>query len=169
MGDADKACETPVCAHRTGAGFHLCGQCRQVLARELLSLPALHRECGAWHDDARTTRVRADVDDILASWCSLVVCERGVVGPATGEVEDLAVFLDVNLAWLAGHAAAADFAVEVRELVEAAGRPVTDCGHATCAPDRCEAGQEWLALRTRAPRRPSGGHRARRRRTKRRS
>jgi hypothetical protein len=185
MGDAGKVCETPVCAHLVKAGFRLCGQCRQGVARELLSLPALYRDCEAREGGAR---VCADVVDILSSWCSLVVCERGGIGLAANAVEDMAVFLDMNLIWLAKHDAAGDFVIEVREL-GAAARGATDrgevlgvcdrggCGrdiHAGSADVRCEAGHEWrpaewLSLGKRVRSTAASGQRARKRRSGRRS
>jgi hypothetical protein len=132
--------------------------------------------------------VCADVVDILSSWCSLVVCERGGIGPAAKVVEDLAVFLDMNLVWLAKHDAAGDFVVEVRELVEAArgatgrGEVLGVCDRGGCGRDivagsvdvRCEAGHEWrpaewLSLGKRVRGTSSSGQRARKRRSGRRS
>jgi len=189
MGDAGKVCETPVCAHLVKAGFRLCGQCRQGVARELLSLPALYRDCEASAGvDVDAVRVCADVVDILSSWCSLVVCERGGIGPATKAVEDMAVFLDMNLVWLARHDAAGDFVVEVRELAEAArgttnrGEVLGVCDRGGCGRDivaggvdvRCGAGHEWrpaewLSLGKRVRSTAASGQRARKRRSGRRS
>ncbi len=186
MGDAGKVCETPVCAHLVKAGFRLCGQCRQGVARELLSLPALHRDGEAGPPSEEAGRVRADVVDILSSWCSLVVCERGGIAPATGTVEDMVVFLDMSLVWLAKHDAAGDFAIEVRELAEAARgvapRVLGVCDRGGCGRDvlaggadaRCGAGHEWrpaewLSLTKRVRSTAGSGQRARKRRSGRRS
>ncbi|WP_156754465.1 hypothetical protein [Actinokineospora pegani] len=164
-------------------------------------MPGLHRGCGTRLGGQRdpgvrdsgvrqeAVRVRADVVDVLGSWCGLVVGERGTVGPGSPAVEDLVVFLDMNLAWLASHDAAGDFHAEVGELAEA-GRLVVDhaarerdvlgccqrpdCGQDVRAADpgervvRCDGGHEWgpeawLALSSK----PRGGHRSRRRRAER--
>lgn len=191
MGDAGKVCETPVCAHLVKAGFRLCGPCGQGVARELLSLPALYRDRGAGPPEGslaeEVVRVRADIVDILSSWCSLVVCERGGIAPATPTVEDMVVFLDMNVAWLAKHDAAGDFAVEVRELATAArgvtrGEVLGVCDRGGCglevmaggADVRCAAGHEWrpaewLSMGKRVHRTAGTSRRARRRRSGRRS
>jgi hypothetical protein len=192
MGDAGKVCETPVCAHLVKAGFRLCGQCRQGVARELLSLPALFRDCEAEPpgiaDVREAGRVCADIVDILSSWCSLVVCERGGIAPATKTVEDMVVFLDMSLGWLARHDAGGDFVVEVRELAAAARGVVAPrevlgvCDRGGCGRDilaggadvRCEDGHEWrpaewLSLGKRVRSTAASGQRARKRRSGRRA
>jgi hypothetical protein len=88
-------------------------------------------------------RVRSDILDVLSSWCTLVVQERAVPGPGRRTAEDLAVFLDRQLPWLAGHPAVGDFTAEVRELAAAARqvvdppasqpRPLGPCGRPGCS------------------------------------
>jgi hypothetical protein len=105
---------------------------------------------------------------VLASWCELVVDERGVAGPRTRAIEQLAAFLVSQLRWLAAHPAVADFAAEIAELVAAAQRVVAadasggvelgmctepNCGQAVRAVSRaagsargqvsCDAGHTW--------------------------
>lgn len=121
-------------------GLRLCVSCRNRLASQLSGLPASYQECeealqhradhsagrvsGWWPGgiclDEAALAIRADMADILASWCQLVVGERGVAGPGNGTVGLLAAFLRVHLKWLGAHPAAADFAAEVAALVTAA-------------------------------------------------
>lgn len=56
---------------------------------------------------------------VLVSWSRLVIDERGITGPATGEVDDTAPFLLRHAGWAAGHRWIDEFAVEIRQ---AAGR-----------------------------------------------
>ena len=63
--------------------------------------------------------VRANVVDVLASWCGMVVEEHQVTGPDKRTVELLASFLRAHLPWLRTHPAAADFADEIAGLVRA--------------------------------------------------
>jgi hypothetical protein len=140
-------CASMNCSRTVSTGSGICAHCRRAVHRELRSLPDLYDDSGGRLvgtpqgvvERVRSTRaagislneaalrIRSDILDVLSSWCTLVVQERGVAGPRRRTAEDLAVFLDRQLPWLAGHPAVGDFTAEVRELATAA-RQVVDHG-----------------------------------------
>jgi hypothetical protein len=156
-------CESPNCSRTVSAGARICADCRRVVHRYLQSLPGLYDACEerlvhtpqGGVERVRSTRavgislnevalaVRSDILDVLSSWCTLVVQERAVPGPRRRTAEDLAVFLDRQMPWLAGHPAVGDFTAEVRELAAAARqavdqgtsqpRPLGPCGRPGCS------------------------------------
>jgi hypothetical protein len=147
-------CEAPSCQAEPGArqvapGFRFCARCRQKLAADLAELPALFEACeralehssenlagrvrGWWPSGIRLNEsaleARSAMIGVLASWCQLVLEERGsyladVAGPRQRDVPHMAAFLGKNLAWLTAHAAAADFAAEIYTVVATARRAV---------------------------------------------
>ncbi|WP_322768991.1 hypothetical protein [Frankia sp. Cr1] len=188
-------CESAHCSSPVAAGFGLCAECRQAVRRDLRALPELYDDCErrlastsqgiiqrirgtkpvGFSLNEAAMRARSNILDILSLWCALVVHERRVTGPSTRTAEALAAFLDRHLAWLAGHAAAGDFATEMRELAgtarDAASRDTRnsrrlgtcgrqDCGHIVYVSDAedghrpqvgCTAGHlwqphEWISL-----------------------
>jgi hypothetical protein len=189
------ACEAPACRadldiRALSLGLRLCAACRDRLARQLSRLPALYKECeetllhradhsagrvsGRWPGgiclNEGAVTVRSNMTDVLASWCEMVVGERGVPRPGRRTVGQLAAFLRTHLEWLSAHPAAADFAAEVAKLVAAASDvtcpdPILTMDLGPCAepgcqrilratirgPDqsltqqvRCDAGHIWL-------------------------
>jgi|GEM_PF-5830577 len=193
-------CGSPDCSHRAAAGFGLCTGCGRAARRDLRALPGLYLDCadhlvstargivrqvgrsrpaGISLNDAAVS-ARADIVEVLSSWCALVTNEGGVAAPGTRAPADLVGFLDRHFGWLATHAAAGDFAAEVRELAAAA-RKVADpdtigsrqlglCGRTGCGRTvylttggegrehqvRCTGGHvwqphEWMSLSRRSP------------------
>jgi hypothetical protein len=85
---------------------------------------------------------RSGIDEVLASWCSLVIDERGVARLAGRSVGELVAFLSGQLPWLLGHVAAADFCEEIDELATTACRaasaePVLRIDLGECAEPGC--------------------------------
>lgn len=148
-------CEAPGCrsprangpehARLAVPGLRLCVVCRDQVERTLAELPMLHAHCeralvrqsrwltervggtrpnGISLNDAAVA-ARTDLVDVPASWAALVVDERRVRPPRSGEIRELVRFLGIHLDWLCGHAAAADFAEELADLAQQA-REVLD-------------------------------------------
>jgi hypothetical protein len=85
---------------------------------------------------------RADIVEVLASWCSLVIDERGAARLAGHGAGEFAAFLSSHLPWLLDHVAAADFCEEIDELTTAARRaasaqPVLRIDLGECAEPGC--------------------------------
>lgn len=133
-------CGAGLAAREIARGLLLCRACRDWLARQLAGLPALYHGCeralehrrhrpvervsGWWPGgvclDDSVVEVRSAMVEVLASWCLMIVAERGTAGPGQRTVECLAAYLRAHLDWLAAHAAAADFAGEIDQLVKSA-------------------------------------------------
>jgi hypothetical protein len=134
-------CGADIHTREVALGLRLCPACRAQVARHLAGLPALYQECALdlCHHGSRGTErltgwwpggislneavmtVRSEMTGVLVSWCQLVVGERGVPDPGHLDLGQLANFLRTHLKWLAGHAAAGDFAAEIAGLFAAAG------------------------------------------------
>ncbi|MEJ3655448.1 hypothetical protein WEH80_36910 [Actinomycetes bacterium KLBMP 9759] len=96
------------------------------MALDLLSLPALYRDCEARlsvQPDTEAMRTCTRIIGVLSAWCAFVFCERGEISPGELVVENMAVFLDMNLGWLAAHGSAQEFGAAIQEL---ANRSYTD-------------------------------------------
>jgi hypothetical protein len=186
-----------------GRGIVVCAACRDQAEEALIEMPEWYEICAHVLDlrrppqlrervnghrprgivlrDAVVT-VRSDMLGVLASWCGLVVAERGVTGPDELDIRRLTGFLAIHLNWLLAHPAAPEMVDELGELVRAARDVVhpptgfrTELGRCTepgCSaivraegpieggePSRvgCDAGHEWgpdqwLLLRARLAR-----------------
>lgn len=162
-----RLCEAPSCrvsaaAREVSPGFRFCRQCRQQLALDLAELPMLYDACERALEYGRGNMVgrvkgwrpsgirlsgvalaaRSAMIGVLASWCHLVMEQRGLgqrglgqrgleqrdpaagdlVGPRHRDVEHMAAFLGVHLAWLTAHAAGGEFASEITDVAAAARR-----------------------------------------------
>ena len=118
MDGAGTARKGPLCPHGTGARVRWCERCLRTVAVDLLALPALYRDreaCLFYTSDDGAMRICTRIVGVLSAWCALVVCERGEISPGALVVENMAVFLDMNLRWLAAHRSADEFAAAVRE------------------------------------------------------
>ncbi|GAB3463469.1 hypothetical protein [Actinophytocola sediminis] len=186
-------------------GLCVCAACRDLAEETLIELPSLfemcahvldlrpngfrervsgHRPHGIVLRDA-VVSVRSEILGVLASWCGLVISERGMPGPDELAIRKLVGFLGIHLHWLFQHPAApslVDELVDLAEAVSAALRPDTgfrvavgqcpmpDCGQTVHAEAHregaapyevaCEAGhvwapEHWLSLRGRT----NGGNR----------
>lgn len=207
-----RKCRTRNCGAHLGrgeisGGAQLCSRCRNLLASRLCSLPGLYRACeqalevSRYHSirfvrgrrpsgiclDERTLAARDETIRVLASWCQMIVAERGVTGPGDLGIASLTAFLRAHFAWLTVHPAAADFAEEIAGLADGAGEALDpasaraiDLGeciedgcermvragvqpvHQGAAPlVRCEAGHTWPPhqwLRLRHEQGPPGGN-----------
>jgi hypothetical protein len=157
-----RSCDAPLAAGAISRGLRLCPSCRSLLADRLASLPRLYQACeqaleirrqntvrvirgrrptGICLDDL-TVAVRGDTIRVLASWCEMIVDERGVTGPGSLDVRALTSFLQAHVDWLATHAVAADFAAEIAGLVADARRVLDPAQVRTielgpCARDGC--------------------------------
>ena len=135
---AISSCGSPLGKGEVSGGLLLCASCRHALAGRLSRLSDLyvatehaleasrHHPAGPMRRirpqagirlDELTVSVRGDTVRVLSSWCKLVVDERPAAGPRGIEVPRLTSFLRTHLRWLAVHAAAADFAEEIADLV----------------------------------------------------
>lgn len=108
------------------------------MENDLLGLPAWYETSSDYLDprkgfsEQRNTRrkglvlndlivtVRSDLLSTLASWCDLVVSERGVTGPNLLDVRQLATFLIIHFTWLTAHPAAPDLVDQLGGLTAAA-------------------------------------------------
>ncbi|MFC6064411.1 hypothetical protein [Streptomyces ochraceiscleroticus] len=119
----------------------MCQPCRRALRECLRELPGLYEECarslaehstaylsprvsgsrriGIALNDAAMT-VRDNILGVLATWAAMVVDERGLHARPARTASELSRFLVTHLDWLSAHAAAADLAKEITELVRAA-------------------------------------------------
>lgn len=124
---------------RAGDGWFVCKVCRDRLATDLLSLPALYSDCngGGGPDVMRVIRrvarksattdsmspaaadVRSAIFTVLASWAGLVAGERRLAPPAR-DIPALAQFLCRHVEWLTRHPAAGDLVDEIRDLTRTA-------------------------------------------------
>jgi hypothetical protein len=152
-------CTVSGCSKLERDNFRLCAPCRERLRTELAELPDLYEDVlglshyrfddlvrtgkttGICRNDAAVA-VRADMLDLLASWATLVVDERGVAGPQRRAVPELVQFLNGHLDWLATHPAAADLADEIGDLAALAHealapKPATDVVLGRCARPGC--------------------------------
>ncbi|WP_232668078.1 hypothetical protein [Pseudonocardia sp. TRM90224] len=125
MGIASDTRDRQLCPHDVDGQLSWCGRCLQTVTLDLLSLPALYRDCEARlsvqaDNEAMLTCTR--IIGVLSSWCALVFCERGEISPGELVVENMAVFLDMNLGWLAAHGRAEEFGIAIQEI---AGRSCT--------------------------------------------
>jgi hypothetical protein len=183
------SCDAPLTRGAKSRGLRLCTSCRNQLAGRLSSLSRLHQACeqvleihrqhpirvvrgrrstGISLDD-QTVAVRSETIRVLASWCEMIVDERGVTGPGSLDVRILTSFLQAHLDWLVAHGAAADFADEIAALAADVGQvlnpvqvrtidlaPCTrdGCGRMVCASIstvnqrsvaqvRCDGGHTW--------------------------
>jgi hypothetical protein len=130
-------------------GLQICAECRERLENDLVGLPSWYESCVDYLDyrqhrfvdrvnsrqprgivlsDAVVT-IRSDILSTLASWCGLVVDERGVVGPNQLDIRQLATFLAIHFTWLTAHPAAPDLVDEIAELTEAASGVVLPTNH----------------------------------------
>ncbi|WP_367322383.1 hypothetical protein [Streptomyces sp. HUAS ZL42] len=120
-------------------GSRLCPACHEHLVRDLGRLPELYEECathlggGSERSVERTTGgplpgmpfnsraadVRSSITEVLSSWATVVLEERGLSGPRRA-VAPLARFLARHSDWLAAHDAAGDVSAEVARLVRGA-------------------------------------------------
>jgi hypothetical protein len=137
-----RSCGAPLAVGVISRGLRLCSSCRSLLADRLASLPRLYQACeqalevrrqntvrvirgrrptGICLDDL-TMAVRGNTIRVLASWCEMIVDERGVTGPGSLDVGVLTSFLQAHADWLAAHAVIADFAAEIASLVADARR-----------------------------------------------
>ncbi|HEV2778610.1 MAG TPA: hypothetical protein VGX25_04345 [Actinophytocola sp.] len=124
-------------------------ECRDRLENDLVGLPTWYESCADYLDyrhhrfvervngrqprgivlsDAVVT-IRSDILSTLASWCSLVVDERGVVGPNQLDIRALATFLVIHFTWLTAYPAAPDLVDELADLTEAARGVVLPSNH----------------------------------------
>jgi hypothetical protein len=148
-------CAAPSCraeqgARQVSAGFRFCARCRQKLATDLAELPALYEACeraleygtenlagrvrGWWPSGIRLNesalQARAAMTGVLASWCQLILEERGsprrgaIAAPRQRDIAHMAAFLSTNLGWLTAHAAATDFITEINDVTAVARRVV---------------------------------------------
>lgn len=149
-------CEAPSCRadaakREVAPGFRFCEQCRRQLAADIAELPLLYDACEHALEYGRENAVgrvkgwrpsgirlneaalaaRSAMVGVLASWCNLVVDQRGVtwrgpvgdlVQPRQRDVAHMAAFLRAHLAWLTAHAAASEFAAEIADIAAAARR-----------------------------------------------
>jgi hypothetical protein len=128
-----RGCDAPLTKGAISRDLRLCTTCRNLLADRLIELPRLYRACeqvlevrrqhsvGAPRGrrstgiclDELTVAARGDTIRVLASFCEMVIDERGVTGPSTLDVKALTSFLRAHLDWLVAHDIAADFAEEI--------------------------------------------------------
>jgi len=130
-------CGAPLTTDAISRGLRLCPACQRVLGDRLTELPRLYRACeqvleirrqhpvgmtrgrrstGICLDEV-TVSVRGDTVRLLASFCEMIVDERGVTGPGSLDVKALSSFLLAHVDWLAVHAAAVDFAEEIAAAI----------------------------------------------------
>ncbi|MFD3520281.1 hypothetical protein [Streptomyces sp. NPDC058653] len=122
-------------------GLRLCGACLRQTEKNLTALPALYDECadhvfGGPRNPTRqrvtgtrdvaplndsAIETRSNISEVLASWASTVVEEKGIPAPGPS-VGSLTGFLVRQLTWLGGHVAAVLFADETENLVTEARR-----------------------------------------------
>lgn len=140
--------DQPTCRsrrHESGAapllvpGLYICPPCRDIAEETLIELPSLfemcahlldlrpnglrervsgHRPHGIVLRDA-VVSVRSEILGVLASWCGLVISERGVPGPDELAIRKLVGFLGIHLQWLFQHPMAPDLVDELTDLSEA--------------------------------------------------
>jgi hypothetical protein len=135
-----RSCGGGLTAPEIARGLLLCGACRGRLGRQLTDLPGLYEESeqsleygrrrpaervSSWRPtgvrlDDNVVEMRSAMTEVLASWCLVVVVERGAARPGQPSVACLAAYLRAHLDWLGSHMAAADFAGEIDELVTSA-------------------------------------------------
>jgi hypothetical protein len=188
-------------------GLCVCPACRDLAEEILIELPSLfdmcahvldlrpngfrervsgHRPHGIVLRDA-VVSVRSEILGVLASWCGLVISERGVPGPDELAVRKLVGFLGIHLQWLFQHPNAPDLVDELTELSEAVSAalrpdtgfrvavgicPMAECGRTVHAEAHregaepyevaCEAGhvwapEHWLSLRGKREKDNGGG------------
>lgn len=132
-----RTCGRPLTPAKMPRGQRLCAPCGKLITKHLNSLPQLYQACehllearrdcsikvvrgrratGIVLDDA-TVAVRSDVEHLLASWCEMIVQERGVARPGSRDVRKLTLYLQAHLNWLMTHEAVGDFAEEITTLV----------------------------------------------------
>jgi hypothetical protein len=120
-------------------GLQICAGCREQLENDLIRLPTWYGQPD--HSDFREDRftepmtsrrrrrvvrsemvvtIRSDILSTLASWCEMVVAERGVTEPYQLDVRQLATFLAIHLNWLTEHPAAPDLVDELAALAQTA-------------------------------------------------
>lgn len=149
---------------RVGRGLQICVDCRNQVEEHLVGLPEWYEICAHMLDICRpqlrervsghrphgivlrdaVVTVRSDILGVLASWCGLVVGERGVPGPDELSIRELVTFIAIHLNWLTEHLAAPDLVDELEELSRAARAVVqpsngshVELGH--CAESGCDA------------------------------
>lgn len=130
-------------------GLQICADCRDRLENDLVGLPTWYESCADYLDSRRhrfvervnsrqpggialndaVVTIRSDILSTLASWCGLVVDERGVAGPNELDIRQLATFLIIHFSWLTAHPAAPDLVDELAELTEAARGVVLPTNH----------------------------------------
>lgn len=141
---------------RVRRGLRICVDCRNLAEEHLVALPEWYEICAHMLDFGRprmrervsghrprgielrdaVVTVRSDILGVLASWCGLVVGERGVPGPDELSIRELTTFIAIHLNWLTEHPAAADLVDELDELSRAA-RAVVQPGHGRREIGRC--------------------------------
>jgi hypothetical protein len=140
---------------------------------DLAEMPALYDECESaleysknneagrvkgWRPNGirlneAASSARSAMVGVLASWCDLVVDQRGqraqgtsgrgVPRPRQRDVSHMSAFLCAHLTWLTSHAAAAEFATEIGDVAAAARRAASPDQRARsalgpCAEPGCE-------------------------------
>ncbi len=123
-----------------GAWMAVCLGCRDQAEEDLIELPGWYDLCAHVLDLRRpqleervsgsrprgivlreaVVTTRSNILGVLASWCGLVVGERGVTAPDEPCIRKLTTFLVIHLNWLAGHPAAPDLVDELGVLVQSA-------------------------------------------------
>lgn len=175
----DDSCVIP---HRAGHqpravdGLYACPACLQRLDSQLRALPSRWDQLGRALSPGSSpgqrvsgspttplpinpavADLRARIRAVLVSWTMLVCEDRGLTGPANGDVLNTATFLFEHVAWAAGHRWIDEFAAEITELtgrtrglLEPTGNRALETGErcrvATDESDRC-AGVITMAIR----------------------
>jgi hypothetical protein len=131
------------------SGQQICSDCRDRLENDLVGLPTWYDSCADYLDSRRhrfvervnsrqpggivlndaVVTIRSDILGTMASWCGLVVDERGVVPPNALDIHALATFLIIHFTWLTAHPAAPDLVDELADLTEAARGVVLPTNH----------------------------------------
>lgn len=123
--------EDEYCQRLALDGLYLCHGHKREMGRLIAEMPARYDDLdraltpsgggrgggapGLFIDEAAAD-LRSDMAGLLASWCAVVVDERGVTPPASEEIWRTAPWLTIHIDWCAAQEFAGDMLAELRAV-----------------------------------------------------